>query len=183
MKKEQVSKEVERLETENHFLSHQIHELELTLKQKRDYRQSLLEEHNKTKQMDDDPMSEKKYLENTIDFMIVEKNRLTNEYNKIKQRLNLNLSTIDGLFKELGFIKGEIGTLIVQISMLEEEIPLKLKDVEILDDKISTICVNAIQELYDNLIDVENRAKLSYYNNLQKTKTLRSSIQKLLNKL
>jgi len=181
--KEQLLREIERLETENHFLSHQIQELELTVTQKRKTNQELIDHMNNKQIIIDDPISEKQFLEHNIEFMNSEKKQLTQEYNTVKDRLNHNLAIIDSLFRDLGFVKGEIGTLIVQISMLEEEIPQKIKDVEILDDKISTICASAIQELYENIKEIENKAKLSYYNNLQKTEKLKSSILNLFKQL
>ncbi|MBF0450777.1 MAG: hypothetical protein HQK75_08760 [Candidatus Magnetomorum sp.] len=177
VKKEQLLNEIERLETDNNYLSHQINALDTDLNRKRKTNQSLVEQLQESRSSFADPASEKKFLENNIDFLENEKKQLNKEYHSLKTRLDKNFIAIDSLLNDLGFIKGEIGTLVEQVGILEEQIPVKLRDAENLDDKITKTCTDAMNALYNNMKKIENKAKLSFYKNTKESEFIRSSVK------
>jgi len=174
--KDQMVRDIESLEAKNDILNLNIKELKTSLEDKRKTNQSLMAQLKESKQDYADPCAEKKFLQNNIDFLITEKERLTKEYHELKKDLDLKLTNVDKLLKDLGFIKGEIGTLLVQVGMLEEELPMKLRDAKVLDEKISKSFFSMVTELHDNVKTVSNKAKSSYYKNLKESETIRSSL-------
>ena len=60
-------------------------------------------------------------------------------------------------------MKGEIGTLLIKINMLEEEIPDEFRDAENLDKKIKSTFIRAITDLKNRINFVERQAKVLYY--------------------
>jgi len=176
VRKEQLIKDIEMLEADNEMLSLTIQKLKASLEEQRKTNQTLAADLKQSKETFIDPEAERKFLQNNIDFLQSEKKRLAKEYIDFKNKLDQQLTIIDKLLKDLGFIKGEIGTLLVQTSMLEEELPVKLKDARILDEKISRSFFSTITELHSTVKTVASKARSSYYKNLKESETIRSSL-------
>jgi chromosome segregation ATPase len=176
VRKEQLIKDIEMLEADNEMLSLTIQKLKASLEEQRKTNQTLAADLKQSKEKFIDPEAERKFLQNNIDFLQSEKKRLAQEYIDFKNKLDQQLTIIDKLLKDLGFIKGEIGTLLVQTSMLEEELPVKLKDARILDEKISRSFFSTITELHSTVKTVASKARSSYYKNLKESETIRSSL-------
>jgi chromosome segregation ATPase len=174
-KKEKRTKEIERTTAANTLLTQKIETLEATITQKKLNKQNLIQQLNQCKLETAEPASESKDLEYNIQFLKTEKTRLTKEYQLLKSNLDKNLQTIDSMLKDLGFIKGEIATLIDQVTILEEELPVRIRDADNLDDKITRSTANAITSLYKDMKEIENRAKMSYYKKLKEWDDIRST--------
>ena len=174
-KKEKLTKETERTTASNTLLTQKIEALEKAITQKQSNKQSLIDRLNLCRQESAEPASERKYLENNIQFLKSEKNRLIQEYQSSKSSLNKNLQAIDTMLKNLGFIKGEIATLIDQVSILEEELPVRIRDADNLEDKITRSTANAITSLYQEMKEIENKAKISYYKRYKEWDDIRST--------
>ncbi|ETR64730.1 MAG: hypothetical protein OMM_15417 [Candidatus Magnetoglobus multicellularis str. Araruama] len=173
--KEKLLKQIESLETNNTYLKQQMETLETNARQKQAKKHSLLAQLNDIKAQSSEPAAEKNDLENSILFLTSEKQQLTREYQSVKSSLDNNLLAIDSMLKDLGFIKGEIATLIDQVSMLEEELPVRIRDADNLEDKISRSCANAITRLYQDMKAIENKAKVSYYKSYKEWDDIRSA--------
>jgi len=174
-KKEKLTKEIERTTAANTLLTQKIETLEATISQKKSNKQNLIQQLNQCKRESAEPVSERKYLDHNIQFLKTEKTRLTQEYQSLKSNLDKNLHTIDSMLKDLGFIKGEIATLIDQVTILEEELPVRIRDADNLDDKITRSTANAVTTLYKDMKEIEHRAKMSYYKTFKEWDDIRST--------
>jgi uncharacterized protein YoxC len=178
-KKEKLTKEIERTTSANTLLMQKIETLEASINQKKATQKELIAQNNQCRQESAEPASERKYLENNISFLKSEKNRLTQDYQSIKISLDKNLQAIDTMLKDLGFIKGEIATLIDQVTILEEELPVRIRDADNLEDKITRSTANAITSLYQDMKEIENKAKMSYYKKFKEWDDIRSTSKSL----
>jgi chromosome segregation ATPase len=174
-KKEKLTNEIERTTAANTLLEQKIAALETAITQKKSNKQNLIQKLDQCRLESAEPVSERKDIENNIQFLKTEKSRLTHEYQSIKSSLDKNLHAIDTMLKDLGFIKGEIATLIDQVSILEEELPVRIRDADNLDDKITRSTANAITSLYKDMKEIENRAKMSYYKKFKEWDDIRST--------
>ena len=59
-------------------------------------------------------------------------------------------------------MKGEMGTLINKMGMLESEVPVKVSDVDNLDEQI-TGAIKVLKDLYTRMQGVETKVKTNYY--------------------
>ena len=158
-----VLSELESLEQENKALASQLENLNLRLSEKRKEANMLCESSDKLKKNLMGFISEENDLLHEIEFLESEKVKLVEIYDGIAERYDTNMSVLEGMIKGIGFMKGEIGALIIKTGMLEEEIPDKFRDADNLDKKITGTFIRALNDLQNRLHTVERKAKVLYY--------------------
>jgi chromosome segregation ATPase len=153
----------ESLEQENKALANQLENLNLRLSEKRKEANMLSERSYELKKTLMDCISEEKDLLHEIEFLDSEKAKLVEIYEGVTERYDTNMSVLEGMIKDIGFMKGEIGALIIKMGMLEEEIPDRFRDADNLDKKITGTFIRALNDLQNRLNAVERKAKVLYY--------------------
>ena len=160
--------EVESLEKENKALTGKLSDLELTLVKKKRTAKTLLEKSEEQKESLLALVAEENDLVQEIEFFASEKNKMDKIYADISAKYEDNMEILEGMIKNVGFLKGEIGALVLQMGMLEEEIPERYRDADNLDKKIKGTFIKALNDLQNRVDVVERKAKVLYY---QKEKT------------
>ena len=156
-------REVESLKNENKALTGKITDLELTLVKKKREAKTLLENSEKQKESLLELVSEENDLVQEIEFYAVEMNKMDKIYADVSAKYEDNMGILEGMIKNVGFLKGEIGALVLQMGMLEEEIPERYRDADNLDKKIKGTFVRALNDLQNRVDVVEKKAKVLYY--------------------
>ena len=154
---------LESLDRENKELSNQIKGLESGLFEKKKETDMLAENSDILKKSLMEFISEENSLLHEIDFLDSEKLKLLESYDEVSEKYEINMSVLENLIKDVEFMKGEIGTLLIKTNMLEEEIPDKFRDAENLDKKIKSTFIRAITDLKNRIDTVERQAKVLYY--------------------
>ena len=154
---------LESLEQENKALASQLENLNLRLFEKRKEANMLFESSDELKKSLMGFISEENDLLHEIEFLESEKAKLVEIYDGVSERYDTNMSALEGMIKDVGFMKGEIGALIIKIGMLEEEIPDKFRDADNLDKKITGTFIRALNDLQNRLNTAERKAKVLYY--------------------
>jgi len=160
--------EVESLEKENKALTGKLSDLELTLVKKKRTAKTLLEKSEEQKESLLALVAEENDLVQEIEFFASEKNKMDKIYADVSAKYEDNMEILEGMIKNVGFLKGEIGALVLQMGMLEEEIPERYRDADNLDKKIKGTFIKALNDLQNRVDVVERKAKVLYY---QKEKT------------
>ena len=160
--------EVESLEKENKALTGKLSDLELTLVKKKRNAKTLLEKSEEQKESLLALVAEENDLVQEIEFFASEKNKMDKIYADVSAKYEDNMEILEGMIKNVGFLKGEIGALVLQMGMLEEEIPERYRDADNLDKKIKGTFIKALNDLQNRVDVVERKAKVLYY---QKEKT------------
>ena len=156
-------REVESLKNENKALTGKITDLELTLVKKKRAAKTLLESSEEQRESLLALVSEENDLVQEIEFYAVEMNKMDKIYADVSAKYEDNMSSLEGMIKNVGFLKGEIGALVLQMGMLEEEIPERYRDADNLDKKIKGTFVRALNDLQNRVDVVEKKAKVLYY--------------------
>ena len=154
---------LESLEQENKALASQLKDLDFRLLEKKKEANVLSESSDKLKKNLMGFISEENDLLHEIEFLESEKVKLVEIYDGVTERYDVNMSVLEGMIKDIGFMKGEIGALIIKMGMLEEEIPDKFRDADNLDKKITGTFIRALNDLQNRLHTVERKAKVLYY--------------------
>ena len=154
---------LESLEHENKALANQLENLNLRLSEKRKEANMRSESSDELKKSLMDFISEENDLLHEMEFLESEKVKLVEIYNGVAERYDTNMSVLEGMIKDIVFMKGEIGALIIKMGMLEEEIPDKFRDADNLDKKITGTFIRALNDLQNRLNAVERKAKVLYY--------------------
>ena len=154
---------LESLEQENKALASQLKDLDFRLLEKKKEANMLSESSDKLKKNLMGFISEENDLLHEIEFLESEKVKLVEIYDGVAERYDTNMSVLEGMIKDIGFMKGEIGALIIKMGMLEEEIPDKFRDADNLDKKITGTFIRALNDLQNRLNAVERKAKVLYY--------------------
>lgn len=154
---------LESLEQENKALASQLKDLDFRLLENKKEANMLSESSDKLKKTLLGFISEKNDLLHEIEFLESEKVKLVEIYDGVAERYDTNMSVLEGMIKDAGFMKGEIGALIIKMGMLEEEIPDKFRDADNLDKKITGTFIRALNDLQNRLNAVERKAKVLYY--------------------
>jgi len=160
--------EVESLEKENKALAGKLSDLELTLVKKKRDAKTLLASLEEQKERLLALVAEENDLVREIEFYASEKNKMDEIYADVSAKYEDNMKSLEGMLKNVGFLKGEIGALVLQMGMLEEEIPERYRDADNLDKKIKGTFIKALNDLQNRVDIVERKAKVLYY---QKEKT------------
>ncbi|HIJ35664.1 MAG TPA: hypothetical protein HPP59_00075 [Deltaproteobacteria bacterium] len=155
--------EVEGLEQENKTLAATFRSLEFELVKKKREADTLLKTSEEQKKSLLGFISEEGDLVQEIDFYESEKNKMDKIHADVSAKYDANMSVLEGMIKGVGFLKGEIGTLLLKMSMLEEEIPSKFRDADNLDKKIKGTFIRALNDLQNRIDVVERKAKVLYY--------------------
>ncbi|MBW2062396.1 MAG: hypothetical protein JRI95_12680 [Deltaproteobacteria bacterium] len=155
--------EVEGLEQENKALADQLKDLEVRLFEKKKEANILAEGTEGVKETLMRFTSEENNLLHERKFLESEKEKLVGIYDGVSERYDTNMSVLEGMIKDTGFMKGEIGALIMKVGMLEGEIPLKFRDADNLDKKIKGTFIRALNDLQERVHAVERKAKVLYY--------------------
>ena len=160
--RERLSSEVEGLENENHALARRHKELQLQLFEKRKAAQKLFQRSDQMKKNLVQHLSGENNLLNEIRFLASEKEKQGKIQHQIASKVEANMDSIAGLLRDIEFLKGEVGALMEKTGMLENDVPLKFRDIENLDDKIGG-SLKALRELYERMQAVEKNVKSIYY--------------------
>jgi len=144
-------------------LTGKISNLELTLVKKKREAKTLLENSEKQKKSLLEWVSEENDLVQEIEFYASEMNKMDKIYADVSAKYEDNMGILEGMIKNVGFLKGEIGALVLQMGMLEEEIPERYRDADNLDKKIKGTFVKALNDLQNRVDVVEKKAKVLYY--------------------
>jgi len=144
-------------------LTGKITDLELTLVKKKREAKTLLENSKKQKESLLELVSEENDLVQEIEFYASEMNKMDKIYADVSAKYEDNMGILEGMIKNVGFLKGEIGALVLQMGMLEEEIPERYRDADNLDKKIKGTFVRALNDLQNRVDVVEKKAKVLYY--------------------
>ena len=158
-----IVREVESLKNENKALTGKISDLELTLVKKKRAAKTLLENSDEQKESLLELVSEENDLVQEIEFYTSEMNKMDKIYADVSAKYEDNMGILEGMIKNVGFLKGEIGALVLQMGMLEEEIPERYRDADNLDKKIKGTFVRALNDLQNRVDVVEKKAKVLYY--------------------
>ena len=162
--RDRLASEVARLEDANHSLTQQVKEIQRRLSEKRKTSRMLSQRSDALRQKLVRALTLERNLLNEIDFFKVEKSGLDEIYRDVTQRLDANIASLDNTFRNIEFIKGELKAVIDKMSMLEQEVPLKFRDMDNLDEQV-TGTVKALQSLFDRMQDIEMNLNISYYKN------------------
>ena len=154
---------VEGLERENRALAEQLKSLEFRLFEKKKEANILDEGTEGVKGTLMRFISEENNLLHERKFLESEKENLVGIYDGVSERYDTNISVLEGMIKDTGFMKGEIGALIMKVGMLEGEIPVKFRDADNLDKKIKGTFIRALEDLQQRVTAVERKAKVLYY--------------------
>jgi len=154
---------LESLEQENKTLANQLENLNLRISEKRKEANMRSESSDELKKSLMDFISEENDLLHEMEFLESEKVKLVEIYDGVTERYDVNMSVLEGMIKDIGFMKGEIGALVIKMGMLEEEIPDKFRDADNLDKKITGTFIRALNDLQNRLNAVERKAKVLYY--------------------
>jgi len=163
-----LSGEVESLEKDNKALTGELSDLELTLVKKKRTAKALLENSEEQKKSLLALVAEENDLVQEIEFYESEKNKMDEIYAGVSAKYENNMKILEDMIKNVGFLKGEIGALVLQMGMLEEEIPERYRDADNLDKKIKGTFIKALNDLQNRVDVVERKARVLYY---QKEKT------------
>lgn len=154
---------LESLEQENKALASQLKDLDFRLLEKKKEANMLSENSDELKKSLMGFISEENDLLHEIEFLESEKVKLVEIYDGVAERYDTNMSVLEGMIKDIVFMKGEIGALIIKMGMLEEEIPDKFRDADNLDKKITGTFIRALNDLQNRLNAAERKAKVLYY--------------------
>jgi chromosome segregation ATPase len=160
--KEKLVSDVERLEDENHLMARSVKDFQLQLSEKRSKSQMLFTRSDALKKKLVGLLARERSLQNEIQFYESEKARLSDTHLQVSERLRTNISALDTIVKDIDFMKGEMGTLINKMGMLEREVPVKVSDVDNVDEKI-TGALKVLKDLYSRMQGVERKVKTNYY--------------------
>ncbi len=158
-----LTREIDSLKIENKALAGKLSDLELTLVKKKRTAKALLETSEEQKKSLPALVAEENDLVQEIEFYESEKSKMDEIYAHISAKYEDNMEILEGMIKNVGFLKGEIGALVLQMGMLEEEIPERYRDADNLDKKIKGTFVRALNDLQNRVEVVEKKAKVLYY--------------------
>lgn len=158
-----LENEVEDLDRENKALSRTLRELEFSLVQKKREAETLLKSSEEQKKVLSEFLVEESDLVQEIEFYESEKKKLDEIYSGVSAKYDANMVVLEGMIKSVGFLKGEIGALVLKMGMLEEEIPRQFRDADNLDKKIKGTFIKALTDLQNRIDVVERNAKVLYY--------------------
>ncbi len=156
-------REVEGLEQMNKALAKELRDLEFKLLNKKKEANTLLESSEEQKKRLLEFVGRKNDLVQEIELYESEKKKMNEIYAGVSTRYDLNMSVLEGMIKDVGFMKGEIGALIMKMGMLEEEIPGRFRDADNLDKKVKGTFIRALNDLQNRIDVVERKAKILYY--------------------
>jgi hypothetical protein len=156
-------REIESLEQGNKTLAKELRDLESRLLDKKKEAKTFLEDSEEQKKGILEFAGKESDLVQEIEFYESEKRKLDEIYAGVSARYDLDMSVLEGMIKDVGFMKGEIGALIMKMGMLEEEIPDRFRDADNLDKKIKGTFIRALNHLQNRIDVVERNAKVLYY--------------------
>ena len=154
---------VESLEQGNKALAKELRDLEFKLLNKKKEANTLLKDSEEQRKYLLEFVDKENDLVQGIEFYASEKKKINEIYAGVSGRYDLNMSVLEGMIKDVGFMKGEIGALIMKMGMLEEEIPGRFRDADNLDKKIKGTFIRALNDLRNRVDVVERKAKVLYY--------------------
>lgn len=157
-----VKAEVERLEEENHSMAKSVNEFQFQLSEKRKNAQILFQRSDDHKKKLGGLLSRERSLLNEIEYYESEKVRLSKTCSESSKKLDSNIYALDGKLDNIGFMKGEIKTLIDKMRMLEGDVPGKTRELGNLDEKI-TVAIKILKNFYQRMQHVERSVKTNYY--------------------
>jgi len=155
--------EINHLEQEYKELINQTENMKNELEIKKKEKTRLLKNFAELKGKVSSLISEEDNLIYQKKFLESEKEKLLKMLNSVSATYDENMTILEDLMKDVGFMKGEIETLQSKSKILETEIPFKFKDSENLDNRVKTSFFRAINSLEKRINDVQKKIEVIYY--------------------
>lgn len=166
--RERLISGIEGLEEENHLMAKSVKDFELQLSRKRRACQTLYKRSDDLKEELARSLAREHNLLSEIELYGSEKAKLSDIRAEVSERLGANVSALENTVNDIGFMKGEVGALMEKMEMLEGDVPMKFKDVDNVDEKISA-SIKALRDLYNRMQGTEKDVKISYYKKKKRT--------------
>ncbi|HIJ76093.1 MAG TPA: hypothetical protein HPP81_05195 [Deltaproteobacteria bacterium] len=160
--RERALAEVRSLEDENHAMARQAKDLQLQLFDKRKAAQKLFQRSEELKKRAVQLLAKENNLLHEARFFESERDRHEADYREVSAKVNANMATIDGVLRDIEFLRGETEILMDKTGHLESGVPTRFRDIDCLDEKISD-SLHALEKLYSKLRSVEKNAQMIYY--------------------
>jgi len=160
--REGLLSEVKRLEEENNAMARDQKELQRKILEKRTMAQMLFKRTDDLKRKGVRLACRENSLLQEIRFLSAEKQGGEDRYREISKRIDTYMSAVAHMVKNIDFMKGEMGTLMEKVGLLERDVPIKFQDADHLDEKIES-ALQALTDLYDKMRAIERNGKVSYY--------------------
>lgn len=171
--REELIVEVKELEKENTGLFKRSKELEINLREKK---LELQEEYDKLGELKEEfiaPMTDETTAESEIKFLEQKRGELIGNYKNVSDTLFNHITDIGNSLMDMDFVKGEITTSRDKLRLLEGELPLKLSDMEYIEEKIKW-SRKALNDLYKKMEESRLKSKIFYYDKTTDRKQLSS---------
>ena len=162
--RERLHSQVERLEEENHMMTNSVKDFELQFSKKRRMYQDLFKRSDELKDKLMGFLSREQNLLHEIELCESEKAELSDVFAEVSENLRGNISTLESTVNKIGFMKGEVHALMEKMKILEDEVPLKFRDVDTLDKKIIGL-IQALRDLHARTQGAQRNVKMRYYKN------------------
>lgn len=167
--RERLISGIEGLEEENHLMAKSVKDFELQLSKKRRVCQTLYKRSDDRKEELARSLAREHNFLNEIELYESERARVSDIYSEVSERVGTNVSTLESIVNDIGFMKGEVRAVMEKMEMLEGEVPMKFKDVDNLDEKISA-SIKALRGLYNRMQGTQRDVKVSYYKKKKRTR-------------
>jgi len=160
--RERANAEVERLEEENHAMVRSVNNLQLQLSEKRKEAQILFQRSDENKKELGGLFSRERSHLSATEYYQSEKVRLSETHSELSKKLDRTIHALGTTLDTIGFMKGEIETLIEKLRMLEGDVPEQTRRLDDLDEKI-TMADKILRSFYQRMQHVERKVKANYY--------------------
>lgn len=167
MERERLRTDIEGLENKNHLSSKKLNDLKFRITEKKNEKEKVEEETEEQNKELTRLLTQESSMANEIEFYNSEKDEVSDVFEKISHNMDSRVHDMKKSIKDIGFIKGETGSLIEKISTMEKDIPEKNTNIEAIDDSIFG-AVKSLKQLYSRMQKIEKQAKVHYYNNKEK---------------
>ena len=166
-KKKHLISDIESLEEKNFFLGNEIKEVQSQLGIKRQRANHFFKQSEMAKKELEKVLNTERGVINELAFYETEKSGLYSQYMTASEKFDENIVSLDHTISDIGFIKGEIKSLIDKINTLEKSIPDKYNDVDNLDELFNRT-IDSLTNLYKRAHNAEKFVKVDYYKNKRK---------------
>jgi chromosome segregation ATPase len=154
--------EIEHLHAEKKILNKDIAKYEDLLTETRDFLHKLIDSVDKRKQSLHVYQSENRSIISEIDFYTSEKAKLSEALLVHSNNLNNEVESLEDIYQNILFVKGEIQIMLDKLIFLEADIPDKLNDIKRIDDLFG-MTLNELRSLYVKASHTAKQLKSAYY--------------------
>jgi len=167
LERERLRTDIEGLENKNHLSSKKLNDLKFRITEKKNEKEKVERETEEQNKELVRLLTQESSMANEIEFYNSEKDEISDIFEKISHNMDSRVHDMEKSIKDIGFIKGETGSLIEKMSTMEKDIPEKNTNIEAIDDSIFG-AVKSLKQLYSRMQKIEKQAKVHYYNNKEK---------------